>query len=260
MKNEIKIEPNFNTSLNIVYEDKDVVVVNKQAGISVHPSINEPSETLVNALIARYPEIENVGGSPLSSAMDGQAIQLRPGIVHRLDKDTSGLLVVAKNQKAFDFLKKEWQSGQVEKKYLALVWGHPKEKGEIISKLARSPKDFRKRIVLKSYENDIKGKLAVTEYKVIKEYKDYSLVEVYPKTGRMHQIRVQMASIGHPVVGDKIYGKRKEAPEGLNRQFLHSHYLKFSLPDGKSLALEIDLSKDLEHILHNLQELAKLEK
>lgn len=231
-------------SLKIVYEDKDVVVLNKPAGISVHPSVNEPNGTLVDALIVKYPEIKNVGDDPI-----------RPGIVHRLDKDTSGLLVVAKNQKAFEFLKKEWQSGQVVKKYLTLVWGEPKESGEIISELARSPKDFRRRIVVnpgKNKDKKITGKLAVTEYKVIKKYKEFSLVEVHPKTGRMHQIRVHMASIGHSVAGDKIYGGKEKNPEGLARQFLHAFYLSFSLPNGKKLALEADLPEDLRAFLTKL--------
>jgi 23S rRNA pseudouridine1911/1915/1917 synthase len=252
MNKEIKLEPEPNIPLDVVYEDSDVIVINKQAGISVHPSINEPAGTMANALIARYPEIKNVGDDPI-----------RPGIVHRLDKDTSGLLVVAKNQKAFEFLKKEWQSGQVIKKYLALVWGNLNENsGEIKSELARSIKDFRKRMVVKPEKNmgeDLKGKLAITEYKVIKKYRGFSLVEVYPKTGRMHQIRVHMASIGHPVVGDKIYGKRRERPEGLSRQFLHAFYLSFSLPaqaglpNGKRLTLEADLPIDLEEVLAKLE-------
>ena len=126
----MELKPDKNIPLVIVYEDSDVVVVNKQAGISVHPSINEPEGTLANALIARYPELKGVGDPSTSSGQEN----LRPGVVHRLDKDTSGILVVAKNQKAFDFLKKEWQEGHVVKKYLALVWGHlNKNSGEIIS-------------------------------------------------------------------------------------------------------------------------------
>ena len=243
----------MNTLLDIVYEDKDVVVLNKPAGISVHPSVNEPKGTLVDALLMRYPEIKGVGDPSTSSGQES----IRPGIVHRLDKDTSGLLVVAKNQKSFDFLKKEWQSGRVVKKYLALVWGHPKEKGEIISELARSPKDFRKRIVVnpgKNKDKKITGKLAITEYKVIKEYKDFSLVKVYPKTGRTHQIRIHMASIGHSVVGDKLYGSRSlfgRSPVG--RHFLHAFYLSFSLPAGKKLALEADLPEDLCAFLTKLE-------
>jgi len=263
MDKQIKLQPDKNIPLNIVYEDDDVVVLNKQAGISVHPSVNEPNKTLVNALIVKYPELIGVGDDPI-----------RPGIVHRLDKDTSGLLVVAKNQKTFEFLKKQWQDGRVIKKYLALVWGHPKEKGEIVSELTRSIKDFRKRMVVRparrdalgpeknkeeinpvrsNASNGVKGKIAVTEYKVVKKFKDFSLIEVYPKTGRMHQIRVHMASLGHPIIGDKIYGKNKKKPEGLTRQFLHAFYLKFSLPDGHSLAFEADLPDDLEQALTKLE-------
>lgn len=240
---QLKLEPDKNIPLNVVYEDEDVVVLNKQAGISVHPSINEPSGTIANALIAKYPEIQGVGDDPV-----------RPGIVHRLDKDTSGLLVVAKNQKAFEFLKKEWQEKKVVKKYIALICGHLKnEKGEIKSELARSLSDFRRRMVVKpKVGQELKGKLAITEYKVIKIYKDYSLVEVYPKTGRMHQVRVHMASLGTPVAGDKIYGKNKEVPNGLTRQFLHAYYLNFSLPNGKSVALESDLPDDLSSVLTEL--------
>lgn len=249
---KIKLEPDFNIPLNIVYEDKDIIVLNKQAGISVHPSVNEPCGTIANALIAKYPELVGVGEDPI-----------RPGIVHRLDKDTSGLLVVAKNQKTFEFLKKEWQEGKVVKKYLTLVWGHlKKDGGEIRSELARSLKDFRKRMVLKPEKKTgkefyhrkavIKGKLAITEYKLLRNYKDFSLVEAYPKTGRMHQIRVHMASLGHPVVGDKIYGKNKKIPEGLTRQFLHAYYLSFSL-FGKKLAFETDLPDNLEKALTKLE-------
>ncbi len=235
----MELKPSKTIPLEVVYEDGDIAVVNKQAGISVHPSINESSGTLVNALIAKYPEIKNVGEDPI-----------RPGIVHRLDKDTSGLLVIARNQKTFEFLKKEWQEGRVVKKYLALVWGLPKkERGEIISELARSLKDFRKRMVLNpGKEKEIQGKLAITEYKIINKFKDYSLLEVYPKTGRTHQIRIHLASLGHQVVGDKVYGKKKQMPEGLTRQFLHAYYLSFSLFE-KKLAFEADLPEDLERVL-----------
>jgi len=265
MDKQIKLEPDFGIPLDIIYEDKDIIILNKQAGISVHPSVNEPNKTLVNALIAKYPEIKNVGDPSPPAGGSGQD-NLRPGIVHRLDKDTSGVLVVAKNQKTFEFLKKEWQEGKVIKKYFALVWGHPKEKGEIVSELTRSLKDFRKRMVVRPEKNKgIKGpagsrqsgtnragKMAITEYKVVKKFRDYSLVEVCPKTGRMHQIRVHLASLGHPVVGDKIYGKSKEKPKGLTRQFLHAFYLKFSLPAGRSLAFEADLPDDLEQVLAKL--------
>ena len=198
----MKLKSDKSIPLKIIYEDGDVVVINKQPDISVHPSINEPGGTLVNALIARYPELRGIGEDPL-----------RPGIIHRLDKDTSGILVVAKNQKEFDFLKKEWQSGNKSKK--------------------------------------ITGKLAITEYKVIKKYQNFSLIEVYPKTGRTHQIRIHMASIGHPIVGDEVYGAKKELPGGLKRQFLHANYLSFSL-FNKKMAFEADIPEDLEQVLAKL--------
>ena len=255
MKHLIHVKPDKNILLDIIYEDSDIIVLNKQAGISVHPSINEVNGTIANALIARYPEIKDVGENPI-----------RPGIVHRLDKDTSGILVVARNQKTFEFLKNEWQEGRVVKKYLALVWGHLKLlEGEIKSELVRSPKEFRKRIVVKPSfakategkpgKNILKGKLAITNYKVIKKFKDFSLVEVSPKTGRMHQIRVHMASLGHPIVGDKVYGKNHSPFErfSVGRQFLHAYYLKFSLPDSKSRAFEADLPEDLEKVLTKLE-------
>ena len=245
MDSRIKLEPDPSIPLSIVYEDNDVVVLNKQAGISVHPSINEPRGTLVNALIAKYPEIKNVGED-----------SLRPGIVHRLDKDTSGLLVIAKNQETFEFLKKQWQEGQVVKKYLALVWGHPKEKGEIVSELARSLKDFRKRMVVKpekQNDKEVKGKLAITEYKVLKRFLGHTLVEVSPKTGRTHQIRVHLKAIGHPVVCDKLYGPKKlECPFGLTRQFLHASSLEFNLSSGARIKIEADLPEDLQNVLNML--------
>jgi len=242
MESQIKLVPDNSIPLDVMYEDNDIIVVNKQAGISVHPSINEPKGTIANALIARYPEIKNVGEDAL-----------RPGIVHRLDKDTTGLLVVAKNQTAFEFLKHEWQEGRVTKRYFALVCGHLKQdEGNIESELARSPKDFRKRIVVKPGKKALIGKLAITHYKVIKKYRDFSLVEVSPKTGRMHQIRVHMASLGTPIAGDKVYGKGKEVPEGLYHQFLHAHYLSFSLL-GKKLAFEADLPADLSSVLTKLE-------
>lgn len=251
MENRVNLEPDFNILLDVIYEDNDIIILNKQAGISVHPSVNEPSGTIANALIAKYPEIKNVGDTSTGSV---QAIQLRPGIVHRLDKDTSGILVVARNQKTFEFLKNEWQEGRVIKKYLALVCGHLKsETGKIESELARSPKEFRKRIVVKPGKNALIGKLAITYYKVVKKYKNFSLVEISPKTGRMHQIRVHMASLGHPIAGDKVYGKNKEVLEGLSRQFLHAYYLNFSLPDGRKVAFEADLPESLKTILAKLE-------
>lgn len=254
---KITLAPDFTIPLDIIYQDKDVIVINKQAGISVHPSINEPRGTLANALIARFPDLKEVGDLPRHS---GEA-NLRPGIVHRLDKNTSGVMVIARNQEAFEFLKNQWKKGEVQKKYLALVHGElPQEKGIIELPLARSPKDFRKRIVVhKKIESRVKdARHAITEYKVRKKFADWTLVEVAPKTGRMHQIRVHFAALGHPVAGDTLYGPKKKDKEvpGLARQFLHAYFLSFRARDGKKLAFETDLPKDLSSALIPLENAA----
>jgi len=230
------LKPNSSIKLKIVFENKDIIVIDKPAGLTVHPIKPEQDDTLVNGLIAAYPEIKNVGDDAL-----------RPGIVHRLDKDTSGLMVVAKNNSAFECLKKQFAERKVIKKYLALVIRKVKDKKGIITKaISLSRKDHRKRSALL----DDKAKKAWTEYQVLKSFKDYTLLEVKPKTGRTHQIRVHLASIGHPIAGDKQYRfKRQPWPENLNRQFLHAAYLKFQLPDGKMMEFKSELPKDLEEVI-----------
>ncbi len=228
----------------IIYEDNDLIVIDKPTGLLVHPSTSlgtsPQQKTLVDWLINKYPEIRSVGDSPE-----------RPGIVHRLDEETSGLMVIAKNQKTFDWLKKQFQERKIEKKYLALVVGKLKDKKGIITKaIGRS----RKRGIKQTITPIVPRKEAITEYRVIKEYNNYSLVEASPKTGRMHQIRVHVASIGHPIAGDKIYKfKRQICPEGLFRQFLHASYLKFQMPDGKIKEFYSELPDDLKIILNSLK-------
>jgi len=254
---ELKILPNPEIKIKIIYEDNDVIVIEKPAGIAVHPRqtktgaplINELNSTLVSGLIALYPLLANVGDNP----------KIRPGIVHRLDKDTSGLMVVAKNNFAFDWLKKQFKERKVIKEYLALVVGKLKEKRGIITKSISRAKDFRKRTTLLSRitPNILRGfsqkKEAETYYKTIKEFKDYTLIKAKPKTGRTHQIRVHLASIGHPIAGDKLYGfKRQKKPMGLERQFLHASYLKFSTPNGKILEFKSKLPKDLKEVVLTL--------
>jgi len=230
------LKPNPSIKLKVVFENKDIVVIDKPSGLTVHPVNPEQDDTLVNGLIASYPEIKNVGDDAL-----------RPGIVHRLDKDTSGLMVVAKNNTAFEYLKKQFAERKVIKKYLALVCGQVKDKRGIITKaISLSKKDHKKRSALL----DDKAKKAWTEYQVLKIFKDYTLLEVKPKTGRTHQIRVHLASIGHPLAGDKQYKfKRQPWPENLNRQFLHAAYLKFQLPDGKIMEFKSELPKNLEEVI-----------
>lgn len=251
----ISLQPNPNIKLNIIYEDNDILVVDKPAGLTVHPSEfgnSDRQDTLVSALLAYLPDIKNVGENPL-----------RPGLVHRLDKDTSGLMIIAKNNEAFSFFKKQFSSpaknynksaedysegGQerrITKKYIALVSGCPKqEQGIIEAPIARSLRNPTKQKI--SFES--KARKAITEYKVIKKISEkYCLIEAIPKTGRMHQIRIHFAYLGHPIVGDTKYGGPKLP--SLRRHFLHATYLKFKLPNGKNIELNSPLPTDLQKIL-----------
>lgn len=236
--------------LNILYEDKDVAVLNKPAGISVHPAAHSPNEpALTKEILERWPEVKNVGDDPT----------LRPGIVHRLDKETSGVLVIAKNQTAFEFLKKQFQEREVEKTYLALVMGKMREKqGEIALPIGRSRKfgKFTTRVArMKNEELRIKKiREAKTKWRIAKEFKDFTLLEVKPETGRTHQIRVHLAAIGHPVAGDPLYGGKtnRSYREKLPRMFLHAESLKLKLPSGRVLLAEADLPSDLEEFLKSL--------
>ncbi|PIW90670.1 MAG: hypothetical protein COZ92_00110 [Candidatus Nealsonbacteria bacterium CG_4_8_14_3_um_filter_40_11] len=169
--------------------------------------------------------------------------------IHRLDKDTSGIFLVAKNEKALEFFQKQFQERKVEKKYLALVVGNLKNKeGEIKTLLGRSPKDPRKQKVYLPHEPQNEGKReAVTRYKVLQRFKDYDLIEVKPETGRKHQIRAHFTYLGHPVAGDKLYGfKNQPCPKGLKRQFLHASYIKIELPNGEIKEFQSELPNELK--------------
>jgi 23S rRNA pseudouridine1911/1915/1917 synthase len=219
--------------LNILYEDDDLLVVDKPAGLTVHPAPGHTSHTLVNALLAHLPHLAGVGDS------------LRPGIVHRLDKDTSGLMLVAKNTKAQADLIGQFKSHAVSKAYLALVRGHlTPENGIIEADIGRDPRHRQKMAVVED------GREARTDYQVIKYIRDYTLVEVRPETGRTHQIRVHLSAIGFPVVGDKIYGVKSPL---VPRQFLHASRLGFSLPStGEYIEFKSGLPADLEKALKDI--------
>lgn len=219
--------------LKIVYEDKDILVVDKPAGLTVHPAPGHESGTLVGAILAYLPELAELGGG------------VRPGIVHRLDKDSSGLVVVAKNEAARIFLSKQLKNRELKKSYLALVRGYlSPAQGVIEGSIGRHPRD-RQRMAITS-----KGKEARTFYQVKEHLKGYTLLEIQTKTGRTHQIRVHLSAIGYPVVGDRVYGVKSSF---LKRQFLHAHLLGFKLPrNGEFVdfesALPVDLKQALEHV------------
>jgi len=235
--------------ISIVYEDENLLILNKPAGLITHPkNISDTQDSVTSWLIEKYPELENVGEPFIASGSE----VLRAGVVHRLDKDTSGLLIVAKNDGTFFYLKNLFQERTIKKHYLALVNGRPKDlRGVISAPLGRIGLKRTTKII---GDKLIDKKEAVTEYQTVKNYKDYTLLEVIPKTGRTHQIRVHLNSIGTPVAGDPIYGfKKSSPPPGLNRLFLHAYKLEFVTPDGKKLTLETDLPEDLQNTLNALE-------
>lgn len=208
---EMSAEP-MNIPLDIIYEDDDVIVVNKQNGMVVHPAIGNESRTLVNALLFHSKNLSDING------------EFRPGIVHRIDAYTTGLLVVAKNNKAHEVLAKQLEDKTTYRKYLALVWGVlPSETGTIDAPIGRDSKDRKKMAVTDKNARD-----AVTHFKVIERFKKATLIEVKLETGRTHQIRVHMDYIGHPVVNDPVYGRRKIIDE--TGQCLHAYELGFVHP------------------------------
>jgi len=235
--------------LNIVYQDNDLLVVEKPAEIVVFSENETEEKTLINLLIEKNKDLKNVGKSP------------RYGIVHRLDKDTSGLLLVAKNNEALLFLQEQFKQRKVVKKYTTLVFGELKnEKGEIDTLIGRGLKDRKKQKVYLPFEPGAENKRkAVTQYKVLKKLVDekenkYTLVEATPITGRKHQIRVHFQHLNHPIVGDKIYSfKNQPALKGLKRQFLHATYLKIKISSDKEKEFNLELAKDLKQVLDNLK-------
>jgi 23S rRNA pseudouridine1911/1915/1917 synthase len=222
-----------NIPLEICYEDDDVTVINKPAGMVVHPSPGHDSGTLVNALLAYYPDLPGIGQ------------EKRPGIVHRLDKDTSGLIIVAKNDVALRHLQLQFQERYIQKGYLALVHGRF-VKSEILvdAPIGRDVKD-RKRMAVIPAGSSAQAKTAQTLVALRSQSSDYSLLECSPYTGRTHQIRVHLAYINHPIVGDTVYGNKKGSPL-LARQFLHANKLSFKRPsDDMLLTLNAELPDDL---------------
>lgn len=235
--------------LEILYEDNEVVVVNKPAGLVVHPAAGNYTGTLVNALLYHCKDLAGIGGV------------LRPGIVHRLDKDTTGVLVAAKTDRAHQSLAGQFKKHTIKRKYVALVHGVVREdKGKIAAEIGRHQTD-RKKMSVKTN----KGKMAVTHFKVMKRFDQFALLELTLETGRTHQIRVHLSSINHPVVGDPVYGgmerisgvkepKVRKAIKELGRQALHAAVLGFIHPEsGKYMEFQAPVPKDFQRILRLLE-------
>ena len=229
--------------LPILYEDAHIVAVNKPAGVMTHPDGKSTEETVSDWFLARYPASSDVGETQILP--DGTELR-RPGVVHRLDRETSGVLVLAKTPKAHALLKEAFQSREVKKTYLAFVYGVPKEKKGVIEfSIGRSRKDFR----LRSAQPKAKGTLreAVTRYEVMGEDTNgkHALLYCYPETGRTHQIRVHLKAIHHPVVGDTLYAPNHAADLGFARLGLHALYLDIPLMNGERKELEAPLPEEL---------------
>ena len=246
----------------ILYEDANLAVLNKPAGLMVHGDGRSKEKTLTDWLLEKYPEIEKVG-EPLKLVESQRSIRskgqleetksettliYRPGIVHRLDKDTTGAIIIAKNQETFLFLKNQFKERTIIKNYHVFVYGKIKEmRGVIDRPIGRSNKDFRMWSAQRGARGDLRK--AVTIYRVISQNKDFTFVEATPKTGRTHQIRVHFKAINHPVVCDKLYSPKKEAGLGFTRLALHAFQIKFKNLEGKLIEVEAPYPADFKEAI-----------
>ncbi|HEY5728509.1 MAG TPA: RluA family pseudouridine synthase, partial [Anaerolineales bacterium] len=224
--------------LDILFMNDELIMVNKPAGMVVHPAIGHSSGTLVNAVLGYNLDLEGIGGEE------------RPGIVHRLDKETSGLIVIAKNERAHRWLQDQFRLRKVDKTYLALVDGKPPTpSGRVEAYIGRDPKQRKKMAVV----SESRGRESVSEYKTVEEFHKHTLLEFHPHTGRTHQIRLHCAFLKCPIVGDEVYG-RKNSTIKIGRHFLHSYRLSIVLPNEEEPThFEAPLPDDLEFVLNNLR-------
>jgi 23S rRNA pseudouridine1911/1915/1917 synthase len=237
--------PQADIQVPIHYEDEAILILDKPAGIPTHGFSGRDKDTLANFLVAIRPSLSDVGNN-----------RWEPGIVHRLDKDTSGLVLIAKNQSAFENLRLQFRKGLVRKRYWALVFGKTKSQGEMAYALVHDSADRRKmRVVMGKEGNESRKRKwrAVTRYQRVAHENGFSLLRVEIETGVTHQIRAHLQSVGHPVVGDALYGNDQFDPFGLGRQFLHAFYLGFRHPQtGKEMAIEVNLPEGLRQVLRRL--------
>ena len=234
--------------ISVIFENDDFIAVNKPAGLSVHPDGKTDKKTLIDWILSRYPHIKNVG-EPFS--VDGKNM-FRPGIVHRIDKETSGVLVIAKTPEAFELFKKKFKNREIEKIYHLFVYGNvKKDDGMIQVSIGRSKSDFRKWVP----ENSSRGIIreAITYYQVLKKSTRVSFIEARPKTGRTHQIRVHFKSVGHPIVCDSLYATGKPKLLGFGRLALHALRLSFNWKEEK-IAVEAPYPQDFQHALTLFEE------
>ena len=213
--------------IKILYEDANILAIDKPSGILVHPDQRNKEKTILDLFVKKYPKLE---------------------IVHRLDKETSGVMLLAKNQKAHEHLKKQFQSRAIKKVYNAIVSGSMRSDRGVVNKpIGRSPKDFRRWLAGRGARGELRE--AITEYKVLKRLKNFTFLEVRPKTGRTHQIRVHMKYLNHPVVCDSLYNPGKPCPKGLKRLALHAVSIEFKNLKGETIKIESPLPKEFKKIV-----------
>lgn len=238
--------------IKILYEDANILAIDKPSGISVHPDGRSKEKTVTDWVLKNYPKMKNVG-EVMFIEQKGKKIEIkRPGVVHRLDRDTSGVMLLAKNQKAYEFLKKQFQNREIKKTYDAIINGFLKdERGVIHKPIGRSPSDFRKYSASRGARGEMRE--AITRYKVLKRFtvgaNKFTYIEVFPKTGRTHQIRVHMKAIDHPIVCDSLYNPKGPCPKTIKRMALHAKSIEFKDLKGKITKIESLLPKELKKVI-----------
>ncbi|MCC7160490.1 RluA family pseudouridine synthase [Candidatus Nomurabacteria bacterium] len=235
------------TKIKILYEDSNILAIEKPSGISVHFDGKSKEKTIADWVLEKYPKMKNVGEDEVYENKNIKTNIKKPGIVHRLDRETSGVLLLAKNQKAYKFLKNQFQNKEIKKTYVAIVSGSVKNDRGIINKpIGRSPTDFRRYSAGRGARGEMRE--ATTQYKVLKrfeaEHSKFTYLEIYPKTGRTHQIRVHMKYLNHPVVCDSLYNPDNPCPKGIKRMALHAKSIEFKDLKGNTLKIESSVPKE----------------
>jgi 23S rRNA pseudouridine1911/1915/1917 synthase len=238
--------------IKVLYEDKDILAIDKPSGISVHADGRSKNKTITDWVLKNYPKMKNVGENEIYENKKIKTEIKKPGIVHRLDRDTSGVLLLAKNEKAYQFLKSQFQNREIKKTYHAIVSGWLKEERGIINKpIGRSPTDFRRYSATRGARGEMRE--AITRYVVLKRFKvsknKFTYLEIKPKTGRTHQIRVHMKSIDHPVVCDSLYNPNSVCPKGIKRLALHAKSIEFKDLKGKIVKVESILPREFSKVV-----------
>lgn len=238
--------------IKVLYEDSNILAIDKPSGLPVHPDGRTKEKTVTDWVLKNYPKMKNVGENEIYENKNIKTEIKKPGIVHRLDRDTSGVMLLAKNEKAYKFLKSQFQNREIKKTYVTIVSGNVKNERGIINKpIGRSPKDFRRYLAGRGVRGELRD--AVTEYRVLKRFEishnKFTYLEVRPKTGRTHQIRVHMKYLNHPVVCDSLYNPDNPCPKGLKRMALHAKSIEFKDLKGKTVKVESPVPKEFEKLV-----------